>query len=70
MFTIQYLDYDEGSAAQWHELSNCRHESKEAVREHLKRIRATDDESCLYVYRIVIVDSEEYYSQPTDKGEY
>ena len=70
MFTIQYLDYDEGSSAMWHELSNSRHETRESAREHLKRIRAIDSEDCSYSYRITEVGSVEYYSQPTDKLEY
>jgi hypothetical protein len=70
MFTIQALDYDEGSAARWFELKNSRHNTKESAREHLKRIRATEDEDSMYNYRIVKVNSPEYYSQPTDKLEY
>lgn len=70
MFCIQFLDHEEGSCARWNELSNTRHETQEAAREHLKRIRATDDEECLYSYRITEVGSDLYYSQPTDKGEY
>lgn len=70
MFTIQYLDHDEGSGARWNELSNTRHESRESAREHLKKIRAKDDEWCLYSYRIVEIGSPAYYSQPTDCLEY
>lgn len=70
MYTIQYLDHEEGSGARWNELSNSRFESRENTREHLKRIRATDDEDCMYSYRVVEVDSPEYYSQPTDCLEY
>ncbi len=72
MFTIQCLDHDEGSGARWFELSNARHETREQAREHLKRIRATDDEWCLcsYSYRITEVDSSAYYHQPTDDYEY
>jgi hypothetical protein len=70
MFTIQCLDHEDGSGARWFELSNCRHDTREAAREHLKRIRATDDEWCMYSYRIVEVGSDLYYSQPTDVGEY
>lgn len=70
MFVIQYLDHDEGSAARWHDLANTQQLDREAVRGHLKRIRATDDEWCLYSYRIVEVGSALYYSQPTDSLEY
>jgi hypothetical protein len=70
MFCIQYMDYEEGSVGVWNELSNTRHETREAAREHLKRIRATEDEECLYVYRVTEVGSDLYYSQLTDKGEY
>lgn len=71
MFCIQYLDYEDGNGARWNELLGTRHETRDATREHLKRIRAQyDDTECLYSYRIVEVDSDLYYSQPTDKGEY
>lgn len=70
MFTIQALDHEEGSAARWFELKNARHETREEAREHLKRIRATDDEESMYSYRIAEVGSDLYYSQPTDKLEY
>lgn len=70
MFAIQYYDYEEGNGARWNELANSRHSTKELAREHLKRIRATDSEDCMYSYRITEVGSEEYYSQPTDKLEY
>ena len=70
MFTIQCFDYEEGSGARWFELQNARHETREAAREHLKRIRATDDEWCMYAYRITEVGSEAYYAQPTDKLEW
>jgi len=70
MFIIQYLDHEEGSGARWRDLVSSRHETRELAREHLKRIRATDDEWCLYSYRIVEIGSDLYYSQPTDKGEY
>ena len=70
MFCIQCLDHEEGSAARWHELSNSRHDTREATREHLKRIRATDDEWCMYSYRITEVGSDLYYSQPTDEFEW
>lgn len=72
MFTIQVLDHEEGSGARWSELSNARHETKELTRAYLRKIRASYDEwnDDMYSYRIVEVDSTEYYSQPTDKGEY
>ena len=67
---IQYRDYEEGNCAMWHELANSRHDTQEAARTHLRRIRATDSEENMCAYRITIVDSDEYYSQPTDKLEY
>jgi hypothetical protein len=70
MFCIQYLDHDEGSCARWNELSNTRHTERQAAREHLRRIRATDAEDSMYSYRITEVDSREYFSQPTDCLEY
>lgn len=66
MFTIQCLDHEEGSGARWFELPHARHETREAAREHLRRIRATDSEECLYSYRVVEVGSTLFYSQPTD----
>ena len=70
MFCIQALDHDEGTGARWFELKASRHETREAAREHLKRIRATDDDDCMYSYRVTEVDSAAYYSQPTDALEY
>jgi hypothetical protein len=70
MFTIQYLDHEEGSCALWREVKNSRYDTREQARERLKYLRATDDEWCLYSYRIVEVGSDLYYSQPTDKLEY
>jgi hypothetical protein len=69
-FCIQFLDYEEGSAARWHEVIGTRHESRDNAREHLKRIRATDDEYLLYAYRITEVNSAAYFAQPTDASEY
>lgn len=69
MFTIQAIDHEEGSGARWFELRNGRHESRDQAREHLKRIRATDDEWCMYSYRIAEVDSPLFYSQPDDSFE-
>lgn len=70
MFAIQYLDYDEGTAARWNDVLGARHETREQARTHLKTIRAKDDEWCLYIYRITEVGTPEYYSQPTDAAEY
>lgn len=70
MYTIQFLDHEEGSAARWNEVNNSRFETREETRERLKKLRAQDDEWCLYSYRIVEVGSDLYYSQPTDKAEY
>ena len=70
MFCVQFLDHDEGSGARWHEVANSRFETREQAREHLKRLRATDDEWCLYSYRVTEVGSAHYYSQPTDSLEY
>lgn len=70
MFTIQALDHEEGSRARWFELKSCRRETREETRELLKDIKSKADEWCLYSYRIVEVDSDLYYSQPTDALEY
>ena len=70
MYCIQYRDLEEGNGARWHELTATRHYDRIEARKHLSRIRATDDEECLYLYRIIEVDSKEYYSQPTDRLEY
>lgn len=70
MFCIQCRDLEEGSAARWFELSNSRHETRDAARQHLRKIRETQDEESLCLFRITEVGSDEYYSQPTDKGEY
>lgn len=70
MYCIQVRDLEEGNGALWNELSNSRHSTKELAREQLKCIRATDDEESLCTYRITIVDSPEYFSQPTDRLEY
>jgi len=70
MFTIQFLDHEEGSGARWNELPNARFENRDSARIHLKWRRATDGEDCMYSYRIVEVDSKEFYSQPTDCLEY
>jgi len=75
MFCIQFLDHEEGSAARWSERLCTRRPTIEAVRELLRNIRreemsATDYGQILCSYRIVEVDSDAYYSQPTDKLEY
>jgi len=72
MFCIQFLDHEEGTVARWNELPRTRRETREEVRRILRNIHATDpdQEFDLYSYRIVEVDSDAYYSQPTDKLEY
>lgn len=70
MFAIQYLDYEEGSGARWRDILGAQFEDREKAREHMRRLRATDDEYCLYTYRIAEVGSALYYSQPTDASEY
>ena len=70
MFIIQCLDHDEGSCAQWHDIIGSKRETKELTREYLKNIREKDNEWCSLSYRIVEVDSDLYYSQPSDKLEY
>lgn len=70
MLVIQCRDLSEGNGALWFDLANSQHSTKNAAREHLRRIRATDDEESLCMYRIVEVGSDAYYSQPTDKLEY
>jgi hypothetical protein len=69
-FVIQCLDHEEGCGARWFDLPGSRHETREQAREHLKRIRATDEEDNMYSYRIVEVNSAAYYAQPTDALEY
>lgn len=63
MFCIQYRDLEEGNLAMWHELSNTRHKNRVNARIHLGRLRETDDKESLMTYRIVEVDSNEYYSR-------
>ena len=77
MFTIQFLDHEEGSGARWNEVSNSRRDTRAQARELLKKIRANYNEHStyygdveMYSYRIVEVDSKEFYSQPTDCLEY
>jgi hypothetical protein len=70
VFTIQVLDHEEGSGARWFELQNCRRETREETRILLREIRAKQDEWCLYSYRVVEVDSAQFYSQPTDSFEW
>lgn len=70
MFCIQMRDLSEGNGALWNELSNSRHDNKIDARKHLINIRATDDIESLCTYRITEVNSDAYFSQPTDKLEY
>lgn len=70
MFTIQFMDYEEGSAKRWNELSNSRFDTKEKAREHLRSIIIPYNIECLYSYRVVEVGSDVFYSQPTDVLEY
>jgi hypothetical protein len=71
IYCIQFFDYEEGSAAMWHEVRNSRFDYFDSAREYLRilRAKANEDES-LCKFRLVVVDSPEYYSQPFDKGEY
>ena len=70
MYCVQCLDHEEGSAARWFELRNSRFESRDDARAFARKCRETDDEYCLYSYRVTEVGSPHYYSQPTDSGEY
>lgn len=70
MFIVQCLDLDEGSGARWHDIKSAKHETREAARAHARRMRDTDDECCLYLYRTVEIGSDAYYSQPTDSLEW
>ena len=70
MFAIQYLDHDEGSAARWNNVSIGHFNSRDEARIKLRAMRAQDDEWCSYSYRITEVNSEFYYSQPTDAAEW
>ena len=75
MFIIQCRDLSEGSGALWFDLRDSKFADKNDARRFLIRLRVifvriNDDDDSMYQYRIVIIDSDEYYSQPTDKLEY
>lgn len=70
MFAIQYLDHEEGSAARWRNVCLNRFAVREDARDKVRKMRAADDEYCLYSYRIAEVGSPLYNSQPTDALEY
>ena len=66
MFCIQALDHEEGTGARWFELKG----TQRPTRKECRMVRRSLNSDCLYSYRIVKVDSPEYYAQPTDALEY
>lgn len=70
MFCVQCRDLEEGNGARWFELANSRCATRDAARALVVRLRATDDEESLCLYRVTEVGSDAYYSQPTDRLEY
>jgi hypothetical protein len=66
MFVVQFLDHEEGSRAMWRNILREPFDTRDNARVYLHHCRATDDEHCLYSYRIVEIGSAQYYSQPTD----
>ena len=69
-WTLQRFDHEEGSAARWHEVKNCRRETRDEVRALLLTLRRYEGEDSMFSYRITQVGSYEFFSQPTDALEY
>jgi hypothetical protein len=71
MFIVQAFDYEEGSGARWNTVKGAEFLYKESARLFIQYLRNQEnpDMESMITYRVVVKDSPESYSQPTDKLE-
>lgn len=71
MYIIQGYDYEEGSCALWFVVKPIeRFETLQEARAQIHLMRKADGDEGMIIYRAVVEDSRESFSQPTDRLEY